>query len=507
MAVERIKLDLAGTDRMGKEIEEKITRAKTALVLDHPLFGHLILRLKAIESYNFPTMATDGIRLEYNPEFVAKITKDGIAPLVGVLAHEAWHCACGHYSKIREGHRDHFVWNIAQDYVVNLVVTDSKLKLPEGCLLDEKYRNMSAEAVYDELCKELEKQIKERRGGGKDEGKDDKESGSEGGDKKPDETTKDDTKEEEGEGKGADEGDEENGAAKGKGEGEDGESEGDSGEGDSGESDDEGNASESKPGSGSEGDSELKEAAKKMIPGLGSDEDPGGCGGVKEPTTTEGTPIPESDLKDLERDWTVATNQAVQAAKSCGNLPGSLARMAEEIMNPPLNWLTILSRFVETTAKNDYRWNPPNKRYINDGIYLPSIRSESLGEVVVIVDTSGSIGNRELACFSSGILGLLQMYDVTLHVLSVDCRLNKVDTYVSTDMPSKLKPLPGGGGTDFRPGFKWIEDEGVNPTCLVYLTDGCCWHYPKAPDYPVLWVGTKDFEPPFGEFVRMYVDE
>ena len=61
----------------------------------------------------------------------------------------------------------------------------------------------------------------------------------------------------------------------------------------------------------------------------------------------------------------------------------------------------------------------------------------------------------------------------------------------------------GGGGTDYRPVTAYVEEQGLNPACLVYLTDGCCDRYPEEPWYPVLWIGTCEFNPPFGEFVML----
>jgi predicted metal-dependent peptidase len=64
----------------------------------------------------------------------------------------------------------------------------------------------------------------------------------------------------------------------------------------------------------------------------------------------------------------------------------------------------------------------------------------------------------------------------------------------------------GGGGTDFRPVFEWVEESQTEPACLIYLTDLCCHSYPAPPDYPVLWVTESRRTAPFGETVRICVE-
>jgi len=71
--------------------------------------------------------------------------------------------------------------------------------------------------------------------------------------------------------------------------------------------------------------------------------------------------------------------------------------------------------------------------------------------------------------------------------------------------PIRLEPR-GGGGTDFRPVFAWVDENHIQPVCLIYLTDLCCYSYPEPPDYPVLWVTDSRRTAPFGETVRIAVE-
>jgi predicted metal-dependent peptidase len=106
-------------------IEQKLSRARTQLLLNQPFFGTLSLRLKLVRMPSFPTMATDGRRLVYNPAFVEKLTP---AELEGVLAHEVIHVALAHHC--RRGERDATLWNRAADYAINPILISSSARFP-----------------------------------------------------------------------------------------------------------------------------------------------------------------------------------------------------------------------------------------------------------------------------------------------------------------------------------------------------------------------------------------
>lgn len=124
----------------------RIQKARTALLLDHPFFGSLLYRLKDRESRAVKTMATDGVSLLWNPEFVETLTT---ATLAGTLAHEVMHPALHHH--LRRSGRGPKRWNIACDYAINPLLVDAGLKLPEGVLIENRFRGMSAEQIYNLL--------------------------------------------------------------------------------------------------------------------------------------------------------------------------------------------------------------------------------------------------------------------------------------------------------------------------------------------------------------------
>lgn len=130
----------------------RIQKARTTLLLDHPFFGTLLFRLGGRPSGSIATMATDGVSLFYNPQFVDTLNA---AELAGVLAHEVMHPALQHHT--RRGDRDQRRWNMACDYAINPILVDAGLTLPKDVLINNRFRGMSAERIYN-LIEEEENQ-------------------------------------------------------------------------------------------------------------------------------------------------------------------------------------------------------------------------------------------------------------------------------------------------------------------------------------------------------------
>lgn len=133
---------------------QRISRARSSLIMNQPFFGCLALNLQLMEDETCGTMATDGRHLFYAPDFVTRLSDP---ELRGVLMHEVLHCAHGHM--LRRRGRDPKKWNVACDYAINLEVIDAGGVLPKGGLVDEQYRDMHAEAIYAKLPKDIVAQL------------------------------------------------------------------------------------------------------------------------------------------------------------------------------------------------------------------------------------------------------------------------------------------------------------------------------------------------------------
>ncbi len=135
---------------------------------------------------------------------------------------------------------------------------------------------------------------------------------------------------------------------------------------------------------------------------------------------------------------------------------------------------------------------------------MPSVERSGIARIVIGVDTSGSIGSAELEKFAGEISAIAdEAKPEVIHVVYCDTVVQETQEFGPSE-PVQLDPK-GGGGTDFRPVFQWVEDNGIMPACLIYLTDLCCDSYPEPPEYPVLWVTDSRRTAPFGETLRISV--
>jgi len=128
-----------------------------------------------------------------------------------------------------------------------------------------------------------------------------------------------------------------------------------------------------------------------------------------------------------------------------------------------------------------------------------------MGEIVIAVDTSGSIGKRELEQFAGEISAISEeAQPEAIHVVYCDAAVQSAQEFRPSE-PVQLEPK-GGGGTDFRPVFEWVGKNDIAPVCFIYLTDLCCDLYPEATEYPVLWVTDSRRKAPFGETIRISLE-
>lgn len=253
-------------------------------------------------------------------------------------------------------------------------------------------------------------------------------------------------------------------------------------------------------------DSMSAEAIYSKLPDQpdGGSGDPGGCGEVRDATDADGKPAGEAEVQQQTADWKIATAQAAQQARNMGQMPAELDRLVKEIVDAKVDWRETLRRFVQQAmSKDDYRWSPPNRRHVHNGLYLPSLRGDALPPIVVAVDTSGSIDQDTLAQFAGELTSILESYNTECGVIYCDAVVQGIENYTRDDLPVVLD-AKGGGGTDFRPPFELLAAEGNAPACVVYLTDMQGTFPDSEPAWPVLWVNTgPEVAAPFGEVVKI----
>jgi len=491
--------------------QQRVIHARKILVLDYPFWGNLALRLALKEDPFCPTMWTNGKDLGYNPNWTETLSDLG---LLAICAHEVAHCMCCHH--LRRGKRNPKLWNIACDHTVNSIIIKAGFD-PPNPMYDPRFDGMSTDEVYAILEKEYEEKRKEKRkskkGGqsgksqrnNEDDGTNDSASGGD--------STMDDEQDNGDAGDGNNPSDNGNSDEEDR-EGDDGDLEND----DDSEDEDEGNGdnenkSDDDNSDDDNSDDDNSDDDNSDDNNSNDDDIPDTDGEVRDYPGKDGTSPKPADLKEQEQDWKIATVQAATQAKSYGNMPAGLDAEIQELVEPKVDPRELLQNFVAMSAKNDFSWFPPNRKYIQQGLYLPSPKSEELGTVVQVLDTSISVSQVELDQFASIVSATLEAYTMDVIVLYCDTRVYEPQYFKKEDLPLKLK-MKGRGGTNFEKPFTWVKENEIEPVCLLYLTDLECNSFPRfTPDYPVIWICTNPpeklyyGEPPFGEVIHIDLSE
>lgn len=239
--------------------------------------------------------------------------------------------------------------------------------------------------------------------------------------------------------------------------------------------------------------SELPEQDSKLL-------DPGKCGGVMDHPGTDGT---SGKTSAIEAGLTVAIHQAAEAAKAQGKLSGTMESVISDITDPKVDWRAVLARFLRANNKSDFTWVRPNRRFIARGMYLPSLHNPCLEEIVVAVDTSGSITDDELKQFTTETSYILhELSPDRVQFIQCDYDVQSCIEYTRESLPLKVT-YEGRGGTRFSPVIDYVNENHPNAAALVYLTDLEADDFGDKPHYPVLWVTTNATNAPYGEVIQM----
>jgi predicted metal-dependent peptidase len=239
--------------------------------------------------------------------------------------------------------------------------------------------------------------------------------------------------------------------------------------------------------------------------------DPGGCGGVIDGAA----PHDEAKQAELRAATQIRVRQAanLSKARNAGVLPGYLQRLVDEITAPKVNWADELRRLVARSLSiTEATWSRPNRRHLHAGLYLPGVIANGIDELVVAVDTSGSIWSEPeiLAAFTAEVAALLDGGQIDrIHVVYADAEVKKAAEYARGDI-FKMEAV-GGGGTAFSDTFAWVKENVPNAAAVIYLTDLYVYDFGEEPSCPVIWTmwGTaKEFaensaKTPFGDAVHI----
>jgi len=391
--------------------------AKARMLKDLPFWGILALTVKLVEVDEIPTLATDGIHVYYNAEFVKKLTR---GERVFAMAHEIYHCLYEHAGKntramsyigFNPSERDPAkvadirdklaLWNYAADFIVNDGLVEARVGefiKSIGILHDEKFRGWAVEEVYEHFQQN------------------------------PNEVPK--------------------------------------------------NAQTM--------DTHIE---VEVVP---DDEMGEGDGEQPQPGDGNGTMkvrIKQSDFEKMQKDWqdnmvsaAAAQREHEQRTRSAGCIPTGVQRLIDQLSKPKVDWKRALRRYVMAVTHHRYSFSRPNKSLFSNGWTLPGFRDRVHElDIVVMVDTSGSIGQEELTAFVSELQGIMNSWKrYKIHAWCFDGAViedSKVELVKGShgawdDVKKFAERIGGGGGTNFEVNWDYMKENRIKPRLALMLTDG-----------------------------------
>jgi len=373
------------------------------------------------------------------------------------------------------------MWNEACDYAINPLLKDSGFILPGDALMDPRFSNLNAEAIYKTLYDEREKKRQEEQ-------RQQQGAGSSGGDQSPEQDNEDNPEDEDEQDSDGDNEDNDSG--------EDSEDSQDNEDGDQqdGGQNEENEEQEDGEQDGSGGGEEEQEDQSQQ-----PEEDPGGASQWGE---VEPSGLTEDEEEEAAANMKQLLVTAMNAAQSQGQGSAAIQAMIKELIEPKIPWREVLERFIAEVSNNDYTWTKPSPRYIPAGLYLPKLESLEIGKVVFIIDTSGSVNETILQTFASELREASSIFKFPVTVIHADDRVELVE---ELEPEGTINPV-GRGGTDFAPAINYVAENIPEAKAIIYLTDGWCWSFAPEPDCPVLWVkygSYRSFQPPYGEVINI----
>lgn len=191
---------------------------------------------------------------------------------------------------------------------------------------------------------------------------------------------------------------------------------------------------------------------------------------------------------------------SAKAARDAGKLPGFLENFLAINRRHQVNWRTKLRRFFSPIFPTLISWEKFNKRAISLGYYLPGLQKDGVGNLAILIDTSGSIRKNELDAFVAELNYIInEMHPSNVQVIwfeSSPWLIQKINQGESIKVPEKIQS----GGTSFANAFSAITN---NPKAVIVLTDMEDSFNFKEPRAKTIWVATTEKKAPWGETVKI----
>ncbi len=456
-----------------KRATRKYDEAVRYLLRTDPTLGIILLeRLRPVVAYDCSSYYTNGIVIGYNPKAVLSMS---ILNNVFVIAHEIMHNLMCHSTR-RNG-RNHKLWNIAGDYCINSLLTQMGVgEMPRDSegnplgLLDEKYdgAKLNTDQVYDMLNNEVKP--KEDQPSTKPKTNPDPSQGTAESETQPETQPESET--------------------------------------------------EPEPQTAEDLIAEqFKEEIIKSQMGLVEDY-------VEEDSDkwlvegeAVGPPVSAQELEDMYIEARVHGDFAGE--KSSGNGGYDLESIVELNSLETVSWEDALKEYLTIKCKSKKNWMKPSNKWLQHGFWMPSRGGKSINDIVIMIDESGSMSDKEIQAVFTNMSDLFESGDVPLCKVAVIhfagyswVEDDHVEIVEQGDMPEYKRRVSG--GTNFQGAFdkaKEMEMLGhIDPSCYIVMTD-MEDYYPDEPDFPVLWMSTQSESqlsgwpglPEYGKFTHLLV--
>jgi predicted metal-dependent peptidase len=393
--------------------QDKITKAKAKLMLEHPYFGTVVSSLALEKNNDILTFTSDGVKIHYNSEYLDKLSLEEVE---FVMANGAMHSVLKHHERLNN--RTKWLWQTATDYVVNAMLVKNGLQLPEYAYFEEKFSGLYVEEVYEMLRAEM--------------------------------------------------------------------------------MDNADHSMEQESEQISDAKDDVHAENITMHEALESNLDAKESEAVQNAKDKEEASSSSKNNEENE-EMRERMEQIFQKLKRQGNVPKDMEFVVPEYFSHKIDWREFLYGYIATHAKTSYTFTPPNMKFLYRGIYLPSMCSDLL-RVIVAIDTSGSVDEELLSTFLGEVSSMMQQYpNYEIDLITADAKVQSFKTFLPGE-PLAYE-ISGGGGTDFRPVFEYIDRHIDYPTLLIYFTDGEGTYPKEEVSYDVLWVMPESRDVPFGEVV------
>jgi len=392
-------------------LKKKISEAKAKLLVEYPYFGTLASKLELRQNDSIQAYLSNGIRFEYNDEYLAELSQEELG---FALSNGAMHAALAYEN--RQKGRMSWLWQLATDHAINAMLSANGMEPPIEIDLDPRFEGMYAEEIYAILKDEI-----------RNEEFDDDESNETGFNEE--------------------------------------------------------NRQKQRQMRDAEGNHDPERKREKM-----------------EVENVEQLIAEEEMFEQF-------ANEALQKSFEQGDLPLDIERFFTVTDTSRVDWRRELYNAIDRHYHDNYRMMPPSKKMLYSGIYLPSLYSDTL-RLTIAIDSSGSVDEQLLSLFMSEVEAILIHFpNYVIDLIVCDA---KVQNYRQILSGEALEiDVKGGGGTDFRPVFNYIDEKLEAPSLLLYFSDTKGIFPEGEPLYETVWISAQESVVPFGRvlFIENSEDE